>query len=136
MLQIAKNTFRVGGLLVLSALVVTSTAEAQEAVEAPAVECVAKVQPEKLSSQAEPVSLRAVYSESIGEVLSALIEVESGVKVVEVASADVAPSAEAVVTVKLDLSQAVAGEWTLSFQGETGKCTARVTVQAADDQRR
>jgi hypothetical protein len=94
---------------------------------------VAKVQPEKISSQEEPVSLRAVYSESIGKVLSALIEEGSGIKVVEVVSTASTPAAEPVVTVQLDLSKAIAGEWTLSFQGESGKCTAKVTVQAAED---
>jgi biotin carboxyl carrier protein len=133
MLLIAKRVFQVGGLLALSAIALTSVAQAQEVAEAPVAECVAKVQPEKISSQEEPVSLRAVYSESIGKVLSALIEEGSGIKVVEVVSTASTPAAEPVVTVQLDLSKAIAGEWTLSFQGESGKCTAKVTVQAAED---
>lgn len=132
MLQITKKALRFGGLLVVPVLVLTGVAQAQEATESAPVECVAKVQPEKISAQAEPVSLRAVYSESIGEVLSALIEESSGIKVVEVAPATDAPSSTPAVLVQLDLSKAVAGDWTLSFQGESGKCTAKVTVQAAE----
>ncbi len=136
MLQITKNVLRFGGLLVLPAIVLVSTAQAQEVVEAPAVECVAKIQPEKISAQVEPVSLRAAYSESIGKVLSTLIEESSGIKVVEVVPVADSPASAPIVTVQLDLSKAVAGEWTLSFQGESGKCTAKVTVQAAGDPNR
>jgi hypothetical protein len=132
MLQIAKNAFRFGGLLMLPVFVLAGIAQAQEAGEAPAAECVATVQPEKISAQEEPISLRAVYSESIGKVLSALIEESSGIKVVEVVPSADAPTSTPGVMVQLDLSKAVEGEWTLSFQGENGKCTAKVTVQAAD----
>lgn len=132
MLQITKNALRLGGLLVVPVLLLSSTAQAQEAPEAAVVECVATVKPEKITVQAEPLSLRAVYSESIGAVLSALIEESSGIKIVEVAAAADAPSSTPAVVVQLDLSKAVAGDWTLSFQGESGKCTAKVTVQAAE----
>jgi hypothetical protein len=132
MLRITKVALRIGGLLVVPVLMLAGVAQAQEPTEMPALECVAKIQPEKISVQAEPVSLRAVYSESIGAVLSALIEESSGIKVVEVSQASDTPSSTPAVLVQLDLSKAVAGDWTLSFQGESGKCTAKVTVQAAD----
>lgn len=130
-----KNVLRTGGLLVAFAIVSASTVQAQQPQQepAPAPACEAKIQPAKLTPQEEPVSLRAAYSDSIGKVLSALIEEESGAKVLEVQEASDSAPAEPAVQVRLDLSKAVAGEWTLSFQGESGKCTAKVTVQAAED---
>lgn len=131
MLQITKKMLRFGGLLVVPVLALVGVAQAQESRDQAPVECEAKVQPEKISVQTEPVSLRAVYPESIGAVLSALIEESSGIKVVEITPATDAPSSTPAVLVQLDLSKAIAGDWTLSFQGESGKCTAKVTVQAA-----
>lgn len=130
-----KAALRAGGVLVVATIVLAGVAEAQEAPRAEAPECVVKVQPERLSVRSEPQHLSAAYPENIGKVLSALIDEASGIKVVEVVEVapnpdDPAPSS--MVRVSLDLSAAVAGEWTLSFQGESGKCTAKVTVQAAE----
>lgn len=138
MLGYMKTILLRGGSVALSVFLLAGVAKAQEVVEgaeAAVEECVARIQPEKVSVQAEPLQLSAVYSESIGKVLSALIEESSGIKVVEVEEVEPtgdAPNSAPIVRVSLDLSNAVAGEWTLSFQGEGGKCTAKVTVQAAE----
>lgn len=132
-----KNMLRTGGLLVAFAIVTAGAAQAQEPQKpqqepAPAPECQAKVEPAALKQQTEPVSLRAAYSGSIGKVIAALIEEESGAKVLEVQEVAESAPAEPAVQVRLDVSKAVAGEWKLSFQGENGKCAAKVTVQSAE----
>lgn len=130
MIQITKNALRFAGLLVLPLVAMANAAEAQEAAKpAAAAECVATVQPAQIKTQADPVTLRAVYSESIGKVVSALADTKSGIQVVEVKAA----AAEPAVSVQLDLSKAVAGEWTISFEGEDGKCTGKVVVQGAEE---
>lgn len=138
MLQVARMSLRFGGLLVLPLMVMASAAEAQEvaAAQSAAAECVARVQPERVATQADPVVLRAVYSESIGKVLSALADDKSGIKVVEVKPVAEEMGGEPMVSVQLDLSNAVAGEWTLSLQGESGKCTGKVVIQAAESRSR
>jgi hypothetical protein len=133
MFVVLKNSARYGGALVLALAVLAGTATAQQPAEKQQMECVATLQPTNASAQADPVVLRAVYSASIGEVLSAKIDEASGIKVIEVRSAQSSPGSAPGSSVELDLSNAVAGEWTVSFQGEGGLCSGTLVVKAASD---
>lgn len=127
-----KKVVRPGVFLGLFAVASVGAAEAQEPAQAPVAKCEAEVQPAELKQQAQPVALHAALSESIGKVGSAEIAERSGARVIGVkqATEDGAPSP--VIALQLDLSQAVAGEWALTFEGENGKCSAKVTVQASN----
>lgn len=133
MLAILKSSIRYGSVLILAITVLSATAAAQAPTEKQAVECVATLQPTNATAQADPVVLRAIYSASIGEVLSAAIDEASGIKVIEVKSASSAPGSAPTASVELDLSKAVAGEWTVSFNGEGGKCAGTLVVKATDE---
>lgn len=126
---------RITGGVAFSLFAFVGLAEAQEVESTLVEECVAQVQPARLSPQTRPVNLSAVYTESIGKVLSALIDEASGVEIVDISQSEPdpdAPNPATEVRLRLDLSDAVAGEWTLQFQGEEGNCTAKVMVEEGD----
>lgn len=121
-----------------------SDAQAQEAPKKGAEQvCVVTLDPATIPVQQEQVLLRARFSTAIGEKLSALIEEASGVKVVAVEgpapqAAEAGPDAPPVIVanVRLDASQAAAGEWTISFEGEQGKCTGKLAVERGEPESR
>src|SRR5690554_5461604 len=103
-----KDLVRTGGLVLAFAVVSAGAAQAQEPQqprqEAPA--CEARVQPVAVTRQADPVDVRATYTEAIGKVTAALIDAESKAKVLEVREAAESGPSEPAVEVRLDLSEA------------------------------
>jgi|SRR5690606_6792473 len=124
------------GLTLPAVLFLAPVAVAQES--APDVgqgQCVAVVEPAAVPVQAEPLELSIALPEALGERLSALFEAESGVEVVEVTATPASgeePRAQQV-SLKLNTSEAKAGEWTLTLANESGRrCSARVTIRAGE----
>lgn len=126
------------GLALPVTLALAPAANAQEAVAATDVmenQCVATVEPVAVPVQAEPVTLGLELPEALGERLSALLEEESGVEVVEVAAAQASEGEQQVqkISVKLNTSAATAGEWTITLASESGRrCSGKITIQAGE----
>ncbi|HLU25721.1 MAG TPA: hypothetical protein VKZ58_08450 [Longimicrobiales bacterium] len=93
--------------------------------------CQLTLDSETVRPSPDPVVLRAVFSEPIGEELVAEIQEESGLKVVKVEREADEPLA---IKLTLDAKEAASGEWTLALAGENGRCTGKVKVQAAEPQ--
>lgn len=122
---------RVGlGLAVALGLLGSATVvQAQDPVPEPTTgQCEVQVA-EPVSVSEEPVVVEATISDTIGEALSAVLQEESGVQLV---SAE-AGAEEGQVSLTLDTSQAVSGEWTVSLMGESGECSGTFTVAAAEE---
>lgn len=117
-----------GLTVVLGLLGAADGVQAQAPVPEPTGECDVQVAAPVAISE-EPVVLVAMYSERVGESLSAALQEESGVQLL---SAEVGP-AEQTVSLTLNTSQALPGEWTLSLTGENGECTGTFTVAAAEE---
>lgn len=96
-----------------------------QAQEAP--ECEVQTDLTSVPVSAEPVSLVAVYSEALGEEVSAAFAEESGVEVVSV---EQDPEEELTLLLTLDTSEAEAGDWELALESDVGRCVAEVEVVA------
>lgn len=97
--------------------------QAQEAPE----ECELQTDLTSVPVSAEPVSLIAVHSETLGEEISAAFAEESGVEVVSV---EQDPDDELTLLLTLDTSEAEAGDWELAVESDVGRCAAEVEVVA------
>ncbi|MGH7445781.1 MAG: hypothetical protein ACREKM_12930, partial [Longimicrobiales bacterium] len=109
------------GLAVAAGLFVTAVnAQAQQPAPAPAPEaCVVAIEAASVPVNAEPVTIKAAYSQDLGETITAQVPEESGIKVV---SAEADAELPMTLNLTLDTSAAAAGEWELALIGDAGSC--------------
>lgn len=122
------------GLAVAAGLLVTAVnAQAQQPAPAPApapeVEaCVVAIEAASVPVNAEPVTIKAAYSQDLGETVTAKVPEESGIKVV---SAEADAELPMTLNLTLDTSAAAAGDWELALTGDAGACAGTIAVTPA-----
>lgn len=125
------------GLAVVFGLIAASGVSAQQPAPAPTPApqpeetpeaCAIVVEAASVPVNAEPVTVKAAFSQALGENVQAEIPAESGIKVIT-AEADT----EAPLTLKLtlDTSAATAGDWELALRGDEGSCAGTIAVTPA-----
>lgn len=124
------------GLAVAAGLFVTAVnAQAQQPAPAPAPApepaaeaCVVAIEAASIPVNAEPVTIKAAYSQELGETVTAKVPEESGIKVV---SAEADAELPMTLNLTLDTSAATAGEWELALAGDAGSCAGTIAVTPA-----
>lgn len=96
----------------------------------PRAECVVTIDAEALPISAEPIAVKAKYTESVGEQVAAVFPEESGVEVVSLTHEG--DDEGQAVRLTLNTSEAQAGEWQLTLRGDEGECRGTVLVVEAE----
>lgn len=122
------HSFAFAGAALMAALVAFAPAQAQSADRRPAqAACDVDFQPEKVVVQQRAVTVAADLSEQVSQGTEVAPQDESGLIVESFQEGK--PSLQPDVEITLDTSDADAGEWTVTIEGESTTCEGTLTVR-------
>jgi hypothetical protein len=125
-----KHTVRLGLAVAVGLFATAASASAQQPAPTPTPEpapevCEVVLETASVPVDAEPVIVKAAYSQELGETVTAEIAEESGIKVV---SAETDAETPLTLKITLDTSAAAAGDWEFALRGDAGACAGTIAV--------
>ncbi len=105
------------------------SAAAQPAKDDQAPPCAVTLEKEAFAAQADPLTIRATYTQPLGDEVAVSFPEKSGIRVLSAEPTGGDTDARSL-SLQLDASNAVAGEWQIDVRSDAGSCRGSVTVEA------